>query len=358
LTESRQTVTKQKIGVISLFSGCGGLDLGFSRNRYEHISAIDIDKDSIATLHSNPQFDTTEIRHGDITKYDLDIFKKDRESFDGPTIVIGGAPCQPFSKNGYWVSNKRRKIQSDPRNLLDYFVAVVATAQPEGFLFENVESILHPTNRSTYDTFVQQMDELGYKIGEFRANAQDYGAPQKRKRVFVLGTRGDFRSKSPRRTHAPRADAKKLGLSPYVTVGDVLPVYSGEQYYEKTENTSGGKWSKQLQEIPPGSNYLFLTEKRGHPNPVFEYGTKFWNFLLKLDPAGASWTIPASPGPWVGPFHWSSRRLRVPEIAAIQSFPKDYRFNGSRRSVQRQIGNAVPPNLARAFADYLYESMQ
>jgi DNA (cytosine-5)-methyltransferase 1 len=85
--------------------------------------------------------------------------------------------------------------------------------------------------------------------------------------------------------------------------------------------------------------------------------TRFWNFLLKLDPKLPSWTIPANPGPWIGPFHWESRRLRTPELAVLQGFPVDYVFAGSRRERVRQIGNAVPPPLACAAVKAVIEAM-
>ena len=83
--------------------------------------------------------------------------------------------------------------------------------------------------------------------------------------------------------------------------------------------------------VPPGWNYKPHTAWAGHPNPTFVTETRFWNFLLKLSPDLPSWTIPASPGPWTGPFHWESRRLRTPELAALQGFPDGYVFAGSRR---------------------------
>ena len=104
-------------------------------------------------------------------------------------------------------------------------------------------------------------------------------------------------------------------------------------------------------------NYFELTKRDNHPNPVFEENKRFWSFLLKLNPFLPSWTIPAQPGPWVGPLHWNNRRLRVPEIAAIQTFPSDYIFYGSRRSIQKQIGNAVPPLLGRAMIDCLVKNL-
>ena len=104
-------------------------------------------------------------------------------------------------------------------------------------------------------------------------------------------------------------------------------------------------------------NYKALTEWAGYKNPIFEAETKFWNFLLKLHPDKPSWTIPASPGPWIGPFHWENRRLRIPELAAIQSFPENYDFYGVRRSIVRQIGNAAPPLLVKSVMDTLVEEV-
>jgi DNA (cytosine-5)-methyltransferase 1 len=101
-----------------------------------------------------------------------------------------------------------------------------------------------------------------------------------------------------------------------------------------------------LAEVPPGWNYKWHTAWAGHPRPSFVTETRFWNFLLKLSPELPSWTINASPGPWTGPFHWSTRRLRTPELGALQTFPRGYKFAGPRRERVRQIGNAVPCRLA------------
>jgi len=109
--------------------------------------------------------------------------------------------------------------------------------------------------------------------------------------------------------------------------------------------------------VPPGQNYIALTEKRGYPNPKFIAGKRYWSFLLKLHPNLPSWTIIASPGHWEGPFHWKGRRLRLKELAAIQTFPEDYNFVGSRRSIQKQIGNAVPPLMGKAIVEFLIKNL-
>jgi DNA (cytosine-5)-methyltransferase 1 len=112
----------------------------------------------------------------------------------------------------------------------------------------------------------------------------------------------------------------------------------------------GGRYGRLLPEIPPGDNYLFFTEHRGHAAPLFKWRSRYWTFLLKLDPDRPSTTIQSQPGPYIGPFHWRNRRLRLAEVKRLQTFPDEYAIIGSRRSAQSQLGNAVPPQLAEIVA--------
>ena len=132
---------------------------------------------------------------------------------------------------------------------------------------------------------------------------------------------------------------------PFVTAGQALRRVKAPP---EPEEVVQGRWAALLREMPPGSNYKVHTAWAGHPTPTFVTETRFWNFLLKLSPNLPAWTVPASPGPWTGPFHWEGRRLRTPELAALQGFPADYRVAGTRRERVRQMGNAVPPPLASA----------
>ena len=115
-----------------------------------------------------------------------------------------------------------------------------------------------------------------------------------------------------------------------------------------------GRWADLLPSIPEGENYLWHTSRKGGM-PLFGWRTRYWSFLLKLAKALPSWTIQAQPGPAIGPFHWDNRLLSVAEMAAIQTFPPGTRFVGSRNSVQRQIGNAVPSLLAEVVARAICE---
>lgn len=350
---------KQEIKAISLFSGAGGFDIGSHMAGIPVVFSIDIEEDCIETLKLNEIFKETKKVHGDLFDYSSEEIKASLgDNYNGKKILIGGAPCQPFSKNGYWVTNKVRKGIDDPRaKLVNQFLRVLIDIKPEGFVFENVESLLHPTNKIIVDSFLEIVKSEGFKTKVIRANALDYGVAQKRKRLFIIGTKGEFKDKEPVKTHFPPEIASKKNLQPYVNVGEVINEFDTDEYFEEQELTVGGTYHEELKEVPPGMNYKALTAWAGYPNPKFVADKRFWNFLLKLHPEKPSWTITAQPGPWVGPFHWNSRRLRVPEIAAIQSFPKDYKFYGSRRSIQKQIGNAVPPLMAKAMINFLKESL-
>ncbi len=352
-------IMSKSIGAVSLFSGAGGLDAGSFLAGVPVIVSADIESDCIETLKLNESYKNTELLLGDLHDIDSSVFadilkKKKCDRF----IVIGGAPCQPFSKNGYWVTHEKRRGINDPRaNLINEYLRIVTELRPDGFVFENVESILHPTNKVIVDKFIEIITDAGYVYKIVHANALDYGVPEKRKRLFIVGTKGTFKTEEPKKTHCSPEKVEETGLLPYVTVGDVIGEFDGEEFFEPEEVVKG-KYEDELREIPAGKNYNALTEWAGYPNPKFVVNKRFWNFLYKLSPNEASITITAQPGTWIGPFHWENRRLRVPEVAAIQTFPKGYKFFGSRRSIQKQIGNAVPSLMGKAVVEYVKESLE
>jgi len=352
-------MAQKEIVAISLFSGAGGLDIASFMAGVPVAVSTDIDSDCIKTLQQNERFGHTKIIEGNLHNIESDVFSDIVKTHDSKHfILIGGAPCQPFSKAGYWVGNNTRRGINDPRaTLVDEYLRVLADTKPHGFVFENVESILHPTNKSIVDRFQDIIKELGYDYRIIKANALDYGVPQRRKRIFITGTKGKFKSYAPCKTHCAPEDVEKTSLLPYVNAGDAIKGFDGCEYFEPEEITEGGTYHEDLCQVPPGMNYKALTAWYGYENPKFVACTRFWSFLLKLSPTKPSWTIAASPGPWVGPFHWDNRRLRVPEIAAIQTFPKDYKFYGTRRSIQKQIGNAVPPLMGKAMIEFVKESL-
>jgi DNA (cytosine-5)-methyltransferase 1 len=337
---------------LSLFSGAGGLDVGAETAGTKIVLCVENDKDAAETLRLNSRDRSKLIFDCDIAEVSFLEYR----NVSHKTIIIGGPPCQPFSKNGYWVRNENRKIERDPRNMLSEFLRAVSEAAPSGFLFENVDSILHPTNKSTLQAFIEVAETLGYRCTLFRANSADFGVPQKRKRVFVFGikTKG-LPIPEPKPTHS--ALSEKDGLEPHKGVGPFIEKFHSIEFFEKSEVATEGTYFNELVNVPYGNNYMALSKLENYTGRTFRAGGRFWNFLYKLAPDLPSITIAAQPGPWVGPFHWTNRRLRVPEIAAIQTFPEDYKFFGNRRSVQKQIGNAVPCLLGEAMVRHLVEHL-
>jgi len=351
-------IIDSKIQTIGFFSGAGGLDIGAQLAGSKVISSLDFDRDSVATMKSNKYFAHSKHFHKDIKEMNSkDYSKIITENNPEKLILVGGPPCQPFSKAGYWVTHKNRLGSEDPRNMIGQYLRIVDELKPDGFLLENVESLLHPKNVQAVSELKETIDKLGYNFIVYRANSLDFGVPQKRKRVFFIASKKPILGE-PVKTHGTDKEIiLNSSLLPYERVLDWIGKFDTEKYFEPEELTTGKTYDQELKQIPPGKNYFALTERDGHPNPKFEANKRFWSFLLKLHPNLPSWTIAAQPGPWVGPFHWNNRRLRVPEASALQTFPEDYHFVGSRRSVQKQIGNAVPSLLGEAIVKHLMNNI-
>lgn len=342
-----------KIKAISMFSGAGGLDIGTQLANVKVISSMDIFEDSVKTIRQNSFFSNAFHEKNDITKID-GTYYSELLKHENPEklIVVGGPPCQPFSKAGYWVTNKKRNSNDDPRNLLKPYFKLLGELKPDGFLLENVESILHPSNKEAIDTIYNEMLKLGYNFSMIKANAAEYGIPQKRKRVFFLASKKEINAQLIQ-THGSEKECKENPmLRPYEKVIDWIGKFD-DSSIDFDELRPEGKWENEIKLIPFGKNYIALSAKDNFPNPIFVAGKRYWTSLLKLHPLLPSWTIIASPGHWEGPFHWNNRRLSIRELAAIQTFPDDYEFIGSYYSQHKQIGNAVPPLLGKLVVEEL-----
>ena len=352
--------------VIDLFAGAGGLSLAVSKAGGDVRLMVDNDAVACNTLRANGRWHTGHVLEADVAKLsgrDLRVLAGlDRSD---PLIVVGGAPCQPFSKAAYWTdpghdaAYRRQRTRGvtdaqkpgpitiprpdDRRSLVSEFLRLTMESRADAFLFENVPSITHPRNRRLLDEFIEGAADTGYKVRWFKLKAVEHGVPQLRERVFVLGSRRTHVD-APSPTHSAPGTVSRLREP--VTAGSALRGLDAPTYFEPEELVSG-RWADHLFEVPPGWNYKHHTAWAGHPSPTFETETRFWNFLLKLSPDLPSWTLAAAPGPWTGPFHWSNRRLRTVELAALQTFPRSYVFTGSRRERVRQIGNAVPVRLGQ-----------
>lgn len=352
--DKNYVIENAEIQAISLFSGCGGLDIGTQMAGVKVLSSLDFYEDSVWSLRSNKFFQHSEHYHEDICNVTGKNFKEIiKKNNPNKLILVGGPPCQPFSKAGYWVTNENRKANDDPRNMIVPYFKLISEIRPDGFVLENVESILHPSNRAAVETIIENMEKLEYNYTLLKINAADYGIPQKRKRVFFLASKKNIAANILQTHGDEKARANNLQLLPYERVIDWIGKYDLPEYFCDEQVDTQGKWEYELTCIPPGQNYIALSEKAGHPNPIFVAGKRYWSSLLKLHPLHPSWTIIASPGHWEGPFHWTNRRLSIRECAAIQTFPEDYVFYGSERSVRKQIGNAVPPLLAKKIIEEL-----
>lgn len=331
---------------ISLFSGAGGLDLGVERAGYRVRVMLERNKDACATLRAN--FPDAEVMEDDIRAVKpAEILARAELQPGEAELLVGGPPCTPFSKSGYWLAEKRNGTDPDA-DLLSHYLQVLEAARPRTFILENVFGLAYRRQGSEpwLAHLLDGASRLGYQVQHRVLLAADYGVPQLRQRVFIVGGR-DHLPSLPEPTHSGPHERRHYNrdLLPHVTAGEAIAdLAERPDLAEPTERVNGG-YGHLLPDIPPGDNYLYYTEKRGHPNPLFKWRSRYWSFLLKLDPDRPSPTIQAQPGPNVGPFHWENRRLRIPEIKRLQTFPDAFRIVGSRRSAQAQLGNAVPPLL-------------
>jgi len=351
---------------VSLFTGAGGLDLGCESAGFRTRAAVEFDEVAQRSLVENqeaffPHLDEAAI-FSDIVTLDFEKLLAAASLEAGEAALLhGGPPCTPFSKSGYWLAYKR--AGEDPKaSLLDHYVESLRVVQPRAFIMENVYGLAYANhNRPVLDRFLDGVRRAGYSHDRKVILAADYGVPQIRQRLFVVGIRTDlldcpadlWRFDWPSETHDgphERRVERDDSLVAHVSVSEALSGLSDSENPPEPEEIVDGTYADALRDVPPGDNYLHLTEKRGHPDPQFEWRTRYWSFLLKLRPDRPSPTIQGQPGPWVGPFHWENRRLRVAELKRLMTFPDDFVVCGNRRQQQLQLGNAVPPHLARQLA--------
>jgi DNA (cytosine-5)-methyltransferase 1 len=346
---------------ISLFSGAGGLDLGVEAAGFHVAAAVELDGDAADTMEKN----FTGLERSVIRRNIMELPTRELLRAAGlrrgarPDLLVGGPPCTPFSKSGFWLEWKREGLDPDA-SLLQAYTRVLAEARPRAFILENVYALTYRNRASApaFERLLREIDAAGYHFRWGVLNAADYGVPQLRPRLFVVGVpKRSPLPELPQPTHSgPWERRTRVGLAQvHVTTGEAL---AGLVTTPEREEVVRGQYGHLLPGIPPGDNYLFYTAKRGHPKPSFEWRSRYWSFLLKLAPDRPSPTIQAQPGPNVGPFHWENRRLRVPELRRLFTFPDEFEFVGRRSSVQAQIGNAVPPLLAQRVAEQVAATLR
>jgi DNA (cytosine-5)-methyltransferase 1 len=301
--------------VVSLFSGAGGLDLGFIQAGHKVVWANDFDSDAVETYRHNIG---NHIVLGDIKQIDLN-------SIPTCDIVIGGFPCQGFS-----MANAKRNTL-DERNLLyKEFLNVLLDKIPKFFVAENVKGILSLGKGEVIKAILNDFENAGYRVKYKLLNAADFGVPQTRQRVFIVGVRTDvdFEYNYPMPSNSKEGVE---GLQKWVTVSEALDCYPDPDLDNNVINHEYSKYKVAVRNFT------------GH---------------RKTDPQKPSPTILARGNGGGGvcaiPHYNGERRMTVRESAKVQTFPDDFLFVGRINSCYRQIGNAVPVKLAKQIAAGFY----
>ncbi len=362
-----------KARVVSLFSGGGGLDYGFQKEDYDILWAIDNNKNVADTYRHNIG---NHIICADINDIDM-------EKLPECDVVIGGPPCQSFSLIG------KRNTEDARAQLVWRYREIISFLQPKAFLFENVTGLMSARDKQgnkILDMLKQSFHEIGYTLSQKVLNAADYGVPQRRKRLILVGLKGDRVFEFPKETHGEGG----LGLKQYVSVREALDdlpkasvndkeilSYEGEPEsdYQRMMRSKNGRVSEhfmpQMSEldkyivahVKPGGNYMDippevnsarirrLQRDGGH--------TTCYGRMAPQQPAYTINTYFNRPNVGCNIHYSEDRLITVREALRLQSFPDDYEIiSTSKQGRNLIVGNAVPPLLAAALARKLKDYLQ
>lgn len=331
--------------LVSLYTGAGGLDLGLEAAGFETSVAVEFDADSVTTLRHNRPWEVIHRDIHDVPSSEILAAAGLREG--DADLLVGGPPCQPFSKSGYWANGDAARLDDPRATTLEAYLRVLRDVKPKAFLLENVAGLAYQRKDEGLQLLLDTIESINrssgssYRVSMALLKASAYGVPQERERFFLIGHREGIEFEFPEPTHAPvteRINGTDAAMTAWDAIGDL----------ENDDDPSlamTGKWAELLPSIPEGKNYLHHTD-RGDGLPLFGWRRRYWSFLLKLAKDLPSWTITAQPGSAIGPFHWRNRRLSMRELCRLQTFPEGYVVTGARNAYQRQIGNAVPSALA------------
>ena len=304
--------------VVSLFSGAGGLDLGFKESGFQLVWANDFDKDAVETYRANVDEHCICADIGEVS--DKDIPDCD--------VIIGGFPCQGFS-----MANTKRNVLDKRNSLYLQYVRILKAKKPMFFVAENVKGILTLGKGEVIKAIISDFAEVGYRVVYRLLNAADYGVPQTRQRVIIVGVRNDLDVEFAYPQQTNSKDGKD-GLPCWVSVKEAIS------------------------NIPDPDGSMANTVPN---NEYSHYKVKPRNYTghRVTDPDKPSPTILARGNGGGGvvaiPHYNGLRRMTVRESATVQTFPLNFHFYGSRGSCYRQIGNAVPVLFARRIAEQLME---
>jgi len=322
----------EQIKVVDLFSGAGGMALGFEHEGFNTILLNDIDKNSINTLKLNRP-------HWNAQLADIKII--DFTSYFGVDIVCGGFPCQPFSYAG-----NKLGLEDARGTVFFEFARAIKEIQPKVFIGENVTGLLTHDKGKTLTTILTILTNLGYNVKHEILNAYDFNTPQNRKRIIITGIRNDINT-----------NIIYIPTNSKLTIKDALdnvPVSKGINYSKNKHSI--------LSLIPMGGNWknLPLELQKSYLGSSFNQGGGKTGIAKRLDWNKPSPTLTCSPSQkQTERCHpVETRPLTVREYARIQTFPDTWEFTGSVINQYKQIGNAVPVELAKCIAKAVKEGLK
>jgi DNA (cytosine-5)-methyltransferase 1 len=366
---------KDCLTVISLFTGAMGLDLGFEMEGFDIRVALDNNPDVIETIKKNrPNIPIITQSIFDVNTDD--ILKKAKLDVGEATVVTGGPPCQSFSTAG-----KRLSVEEKRGECVFEHLRVINEAKPEFFVFENVtgllssairhvsfyerigkkEEALSPEERlgSAFEVILEEFKKTGYAINWNVVNSADYGAPQKRKRFVMLGSRNGKKIPLPPTTHASPKSLEAISgqKKPWTTLREAFK----DLNEEKPEFAKFPRWGKYMKHIPQGGCWRNLPEelkKEAMGGAFYSQGgrTGFYRRLSWDEPSPTLVTSPIFKGTVLA-HPEEDRALSIREYARIQGFPDDWVFIDSTEAKYRIIGEAVPIPLSRAIARQIFKEI-
>jgi DNA (cytosine-5)-methyltransferase 1 len=392
----------KKYIVVGLFSGCGGLDLGFINSGFDVVWANDFFKEAVETYKNNIG---NHIVLGDITKIPSSEIPND---FD---VLLGGFPCQGFS-----IANIKRSMKDERNFLYKEMLRIIKDKQPKYFVAENVKGLLSMQKGKVIEMIIKDFQEIGYDVDYKLLKASEYGVPQHRERVFIIGNRLGLKNPFPKKTHGEDED-----LLPFVSTQEAVGFLSDVRIRDKSFKLNGHKiinhkartnvhdqfWGRKYKvnqhdicdylkfwrsksgwSTKRVDEHFGYAHTAGHwfrkdnnsgsiPNPsdwwelkkILGFDDKYDKQVTELELKPITfeqslrinnWETPSdtitATGPEIHPN--KERRMSVRECALIQSFPMDFEFVGSLGNMYKQIGNAVPVLLAQKVAEGIKKELQ
>jgi DNA (cytosine-5)-methyltransferase 1 len=333
-----------------------GLDLGLELAGIDVLGCVEFNENAVAAIRANrPNIKAV---HGDISKLSSDeILSAVGAAKEDIDLIVGGPPCQAFSSFG-----KRRGTDDSRGRLVFDFVRLVGEIRPKAFLMENVRGLMSmPVEKgqpagSLLREILLRFEGLGYRVDAFVVNSVNYGAPQIRERVLLIGNRMGYRARFPQPTHSEQPSGRQ---KKFATLGDAIRGLKGA---DPDLMDFSERKKKYLSLIPAGGNWRCLPvdlQKESMGKTWYLKGGRsaYWRRLHYDFPSPTVVTIPSHAG--TSMCHPEEiRALTVGECAAIQGFPPDWRFMGSAAEKYKQVGNAVPVVLGRVAGETILRMMR